>query len=216
LPEKREQPLPETGLQSEPPDAYCPERRVPLQPDAAAPAPEQALVEKPYESSRQSQPLNGGAAVAHQLSFGHILKRDWPSFILSVFVCGLWLTVIFLLGLTPSPEDKEAGRLALFMGVGTLLVTAVCGTVIAWRLLLIHRVFAHGEVVQGRVLHVGENSEDIGYAVIVYQYQGREHRVKNVTGVGRGGLAPDDPVDIVVDPRKPARAFIVKLYVPEA
>jgi hypothetical protein len=160
--------------------------------------------------------------MAHQLSVGHILRRDWPSFILTVFIIGLWLVTIacnLWAAVTPNLEDEEDWlMMASFMGVGNLLVTAVCGTVVVWRVLLIRRVFAQGEVVRGRVLLVGENSEDIGYAVIVYQYQGREYRVRNVTqgAVGRGGLASDDPVDIVVDPRKPSRAFIVKLYVPEA
>jgi hypothetical protein len=156
--------------------------------------------------------------MAYQLSVGRILKRDWASFILSVTIIFMWLaTTCYFVAVTPNSEDKEDRLMDSLMGVGTLLVTAVSGTVIVWRLLLIRRVFARGEVVPGRILHLGENSEDIGYAVIAYQYQGREHRVKNVTEglVGRGGFAPGDPVDLVVDPRKPSRAFVVKLYAPE-
>jgi hypothetical protein len=156
--------------------------------------------------------------MAYRLSVGRILKRDWPSFILSATIIGMWLVITcFIVAVNPKPEDKESWEMSLVLGVGTLLLTAVCGTVIVWRLLLIRRVFAYGEVVQGRILHVGENVEGIGYAMIAYQYQGREHQVKNVTQglVGRGGFAPDDPVDLVVDPRKPSRAFVVKLYARE-
>jgi hypothetical protein len=75
-------------------------------------------------------------------------------------------------------------------------------------------VFGRGEVVQGEVISVGENSEDVGSAVVAYQYQGRQYLVRNVTegAVGRGGLTPGAPVDIMLDPSNPSRAFIAKLY----
>jgi hypothetical protein len=157
--------------------------------------------------------------MAHQLSVGRILKRDWPSLCFSVFISAFWLIAIacYLLVMVWYPEDKEGWLLAYFMGGGAFLVTALCGAVLVWRLRIIRRVFACGEVVRGQVLIVGENSEDVGYAVISYLYKGREYRVSNVTegAVGRGRLAPDDLVDIVVDPSKPSRAFIVKLYIQE-
>jgi hypothetical protein len=158
--------------------------------------------------------------MAYKLSVGRILKRDWPSFGLAVVISAFWLiaAACYLVVVVWYPEDKEGRLLGYFLAVGALLVTALCGAVLVWRLRIIRRVFACGEVVRGQVLIVGENSEDVGYAVIAYQYQGREYRVTNVTEKpwGREGLAPDDPVDIVVDPSKPSRAFIAKLYLQES
>jgi hypothetical protein len=154
--------------------------------------------------------------MTHQLSIGRILKRDWPSFCCSVFISLWWLIVIaaYLLVAVWYPEDRDGWLLAHLMGVGGLGLTALLGAVIVRRIHIIRRVFGRGEAVRGEILSVGENAEDIGYAVVAYQYQGRQYLVRNVTegAVGREGLTPGAPVDIVLDPSKPSRAFISKLY----
>jgi hypothetical protein len=154
--------------------------------------------------------------MAHQLSVGRILKRDWPSFGCLVIVTFWWLMTIagYLLAAVWLPEDRDGWLFAHLMGVSGLGVTALLGAVIARRVHIIRQVFGCGEVVRGEILSVGANSEDVGHAVVAYQYQGRQYLVRNVTegAVGRGELTPGAPVDIVVDPSKPARAFIAKLY----
>ena len=76
-------------------------------------------------------------------------------------------------------------------------------------------MLASGDPVKGQVVDVGENSEDIGYVVVAYQYEGRDYKTKNVTegAVQRGNLAVGDLLDIVVDPQEPTRAFVVRLFV---
>jgi hypothetical protein len=154
--------------------------------------------------------------MAHQLSVGRVLKRDWPSLTFAVSL-GIWWSLVlacYLLVLVWYPTDSEGRLIAHLMGVVGIVMTAVFGTVIVRRIRIIRQVFGRGEVVQGEILSVGENSEDVGYAVVAYQYQGRQYLVRNVTegAVGRGAFAPGAPVDVVVDPSKPSRAFIVKLY----
>ena len=153
--------------------------------------------------------------MAYQLSLGRVLKRDWPSFGLALFIGACWLIAIAGYAWAGISQTEGNYLLAHFMGGGAVLMTAVFGPVLAWRIRDLRRVFARGDVVQGRVLTVGENSEYIEHAVIAYQHGGREYRVTNVTeGVlAEPRLAPGAAVDIVVDPGKPSRAFIVKLYI---
>jgi hypothetical protein len=155
--------------------------------------------------------------MAHQLSVGRILKRDWPCFGCLIFIVVWWVMAIggYVLAALWYPDDTDGWLFAHIMGVGGLGVTAVLGGVIARRIHIIRRVFRQGEAVRGEILTVGENSESVGYAVVAYQYQGRQYLVNNVTegAVGRGGLTPGASVDLVVDPGKPSRAFIAKLYV---
>jgi hypothetical protein len=157
--------------------------------------------------------------MAHQLSFGHILRRDWPSFTLFVFMAAFWLIAIvcYLFIVARHPEDKDGRVFAIIAGIGSLLCTVSCGPIIVYRLRNIRRVFASGEMVPGQVLYIGENAEDIAYAVIGYRYQGHEYRVENVAEgtIGRK-LAEGDTVDIMVDPMKPSRAYIAKLYLPKS
>ncbi len=164
-----------------------------------------------------SRDLIGGTDMPYQLSVRRILKRDWPCFGLVIFIgCG-WLVGIgdYVLMAMWFREDRDGWALAHILGVGVLFATVLCAVVIVWRMQVIRRVFGSGEVVQGHVLSVGENSEDIGYALIAYQYQGRDYCTRNVTegASERGGLTPGELVELVVDPAKPSRAFVAKLYI---
>lgn len=154
--------------------------------------------------------------MVQQLSFGRVWKRDWPAFGLSFFLGLLWFLAIagYVVAVIWYPDDKEGWEGVPVLGVGVIVVTALCGPWIVWRIQMIRRVFAQGEVVRGQVLSVGENSEYIGNAVIVYQYQGREYRVTNVTerADGRKEFTPNDSVEIVVDPNNPSRAFLAELF----
>lgn len=153
--------------------------------------------------------------MVYRLSVGRIVKRDWPSFGLAIFIAICWLIALAGYVFAGISQTRDNLVLAHFIAGGTLLMTAVFGPVLGWRIRNLRRTFARGEVVQGRVLAVGENSEFIEHAVIAYQHGGREYRVTNVTeGVlAAQRLAPGNPVDIVVDPSKPSRAFVVGLYI---
>jgi hypothetical protein len=152
------------------------------------------------------------------LTTGRILKRDWPAFTLLLFLGFWWLAMIAIVALTASATGWQSlgsdKLLLVLFGFFSALITVVCGGIVWWRVRTVRRVFAAGVVVEGEVGYVGENSEDIGYAVVLYRYNGRDYRVQNATegAPGRGGLAVGDTVELVVDPLKPARAFVLKLY----
>jgi uncharacterized membrane protein AbrB (regulator of aidB expression) len=154
--------------------------------------------------------------MAQKLSVGRVLKRDWPSLGLTVFLGMVWVLAIagYFVAVISYPEDKEGWELAPFLGGGLLVVTAVCSSVIVWRIQMIRRVFACGQIVRGQVRSVGENSESIGHAVIAYQYQSCEYLVTNVTegAGGRREFTPNDFVDVVIDTSHPSRAFIAELF----
>lgn len=154
--------------------------------------------------------------MAYELSVGHVWKRDWPSFGLSVFLGLVWLFVlaVYLTNAFWHPQDGEGWATAHIFGTAALVITVVCGAVIGRRIYIIRHVFACGALVQGKVLEVGENSEDIGNALIAYHYQGRDYSVRKVTegAHDRGGIVQDELVDIMVDPKEPSRAFIVKVF----
>ena len=154
--------------------------------------------------------------MAHKLSVWRILKRDWLSFGLSIWV-GLFglMALVLIPGVIWHPEHWKGFDFTAFIAGWALFATALAGPVLVWRVRVIRRVFARGEMVRGRVLYVVEgDGECSGYAGFVYQYQGHEYRAKAGTDLafGRAAVAPDDSVEIVVDPSKPSRAFISKLY----
>src|SRR5436305_6095401 len=99
----------------------------------AFPGPRAGAVIKPVRKRMNwfgSSPI-GGVAMAHQLSVGRVLKRDWPSFGLSVFLSFGWLFAIagYLVVAVWYPQDKEGWVLAHLLGVSALVMTALCGSV---------------------------------------------------------------------------------------
>jgi len=153
--------------------------------------------------------------MALRLSVGRILKRDWLSLGLSIFVGSFGLiALLFLAKVIGHPDDSDAGLFTAFI-FGFGLSATLCAAVLVLRVRVIRRVFARGEVVRGRVLWVVEgDGESVGHAVFVYQYQGHEYRARAATELafGSAAVAPNDSVEIVVDPSKPSRAFVSKLY----
>lgn len=152
--------------------------------------------------------------MAHKLSVGRIMARDFYSLGLSIWVgCFGLIALLFLAKVIGHPEDEDAWLFTVFTGAFALSAT-LSGALLVWRVRVIRRVFARGEVVRGRVRRIVEgDGECVGYAVFVYQYQGQEyHATVTEPVVGQAGVAPDDSVEIVVDPSKPSRAYISKLY----
>ena len=96
-------------------------------------------------------------------------------------------------------------------GVSTGAIAAMVSTA---RLLRLRQLFQNGECVSGRVVHIGQNSEDIAFAIVEYTFQGSAHRV---TTVGESlpesrRPAAGDAVNVVVDPRRPSRAALPLLF----
>jgi hypothetical protein len=152
-----------------------------------------------------------------RLSVGRILRRDWAAFSLILFVGIWWLFVVavyVLAALSKQGNAEEDPTFLLVFAVGTFVITAACGALAVWRIRMIRKVFTNGVVLQGEVAHVGANDEDVGHAIVVYRYGGREFQVRNVTqsAPGRGRFQVGESVEVIVDPEKPSRAFLVRLY----
>ena len=149
------------------------------------------------------------------LTFGRVLWRDWPSRGLTLFAALWWLIVAGagLATLWVSEEDFDRSFPAI-LGIIGLLISLLIGLIVFWRIRNIRRVFASGEVVTGRVVFKGANSEEIAYALLAYSYDGQEYRVKNVVegASAEVEVKQGDCVELVVDPRKPSRAYIRKMF----
>jgi hypothetical protein len=144
-----------------------------------------------------------------------ILLRDWPSLGFVAFTA-LWLLPWTVgLGFAAAGGSAEGLRTLLELGGGLALASAVFGAVAAWRVRLISRLLQHGARLSGRVLARGENSEDIRHAVVAYTLSGRAYRALiTVEGAPRHfDPLPGDDVAIVVDPRRPTRAFFLAMFV---
>jgi len=149
------------------------------------------------------------------LSVGRVLWRDWPSRGLTWFAVLWWLIVASTGVATLWLPEKDFDRSTpLILAIIGLLISLPIAVIVAWRIQTIRRVFASGEVVAGRVVFKGENSEDIQYALLAYKFDGQEFRVKNVVeGASvQGGVNQGDCVELMVDPRKPSRAYIRKMF----
>ena len=95
-------------------------------------------------------------------------------------------------------------------------VTACAAVVIAaglsYRIWRIRRVFAAGAVVIGRVLEIDVNADNVHSAIAAYEFEGQRYQVKNTTEATGQMFSEGDAVELVVDPAKPSRAYIVKLF----
>jgi hypothetical protein len=125
------------------------------------------------------------------------------------------MAIIFLLaaafGANQRPEENRELTVALL--VVSLLITAWCVGFALWRVRLVRTVFARGVVVNGWVSHVETHhtGEATPHDHIKYRYGGREYvlRAVNRRELGQEAFAVGEAVEVMVDPNKPARAFLV-------
>lgn len=125
-----------------------------------------------------------------------ILLRDWPSLGFVAFTAMWLLPWTAGLGLAAASGSAERLRTLLELGGGLALASAIFGAVAAWRVRLISRLLQHGARLSGRVLARA-------YRALI-----------TVEGAPRHfDPLPGDDVAIVVDPRRPTRAFFLAMFV---
>jgi hypothetical protein len=132
---------------------------------------------------------------------------------------GVWWFVTLLVSLLCVVSGvnllDEANRsTTISFGIVTLVITAVAGVLLLWRVRLIRQVFARGVVVKGWVAHVATEPLDeyhLPQDRVVYRYGGREYRLSAPSKrlLARNSFAEGEAVEVMVDPDKPARAFLV-------
>jgi len=112
----------------------------------------------------------------------------------------IWITRLI------APFELVVALIFLGLSLPALLV-------LIWRVWLIRRVFAEGVETTARISSVGHTNEDCiveytyPYQGIVYWNENKLQRGKQPSWLAGGGQAV-----VMVDPRKPARAFLRDLY----
>ncbi len=147
-------------------------------------------------------------------SLKRIIWTDYPSFYALVLSVVLWIVYAAW-----TPDWRGSGSMirpdmAPFFLYANIGVTLVSLAIIIRRILILRRVFRDGAQVRGRISSVVMR-RDKGRVEYAYFYEQKEY----VTGVdihrNRQTLAlkAGERVTLLVDPIKPARAFIRDLYV---
>lgn len=98
------------------------------------------------------------------------------------------------------------------LGVAAAIATIGLGGHATLRLWFIWKAFASGLRISGRIVRVDTNSEDVESVLVEYQLDGRDHRIRNVTESLRGQFQVGEPVELAIDPRRPRRAYLARLY----
>jgi hypothetical protein len=145
-----------------------------------------------------------------------LLRRDWPAFGLLALagLCWLCVAALWLFTAIWPPGNADDRNLITILTVVGVVAGIVAACTAAVRLLRLQRLFVHGERVTGRVVQIGENSEDIAFAVVEYTFNGGTHRVTNVIESlpDRDQLKTGDEIDVVVDPKRPSRGYLAGLF----
>jgi hypothetical protein len=129
-----------------------------------------------------------------------IIWTDYFAFILALLPVCIWSVVLLI------------WKAEIYLKIGALGTLIVLG-LLAWRVLLFRKVFREGKSVLGRVSSAYIN-RDRGRVEYTYSYLGKFY--KSGVSVHRNSrtkaLKEGEGVILVVDQRKPDRAFIRSLY----
>lgn len=159
--------------------------------------------------------------MAREVKTGKILKNDYFSLLL-LMVCGMsaLMPVFPIIGFIPrrggrsemiDPEQKWF--FILFMGGCALLAIGLCGWLAYRRIKRVRRILESGQEISGKVVEIWFQ-KDRGRIEYEYELDGQHYRSGNAIWKNQQtkGLSVDSDVTLIVDPEKPARAFIASLY----
>jgi len=151
-----------------------------------------------------------------RLSLKRLLWTDYPAFFASLVPLVSWIVY-----LSWAPAWRDTGPIIkpearpIFLGVA-IIATVLCSIIIASRIYLFNRVFRDGKQVHGKIIQA-EIRRDHGRVEYTYIYNHQEffskvdlHRNAQTKALSKG-----DQVTLMVDPKKPSRAFICDLYLEE-
>ena len=129
-----------------------------------------------------------------------IIWTDYFAFIATLLLVCIWVVVLIL------------WKTLFYIKVGAIGTLIVMG-LLTWRLYIFRKVFREGKSVLGRISSA-YLIRDRGRVEYTYSYQGKFYRsgVSIHRNSRTKALKEGEGVLLVVDPRKPGRAFIRSLY----
>jgi hypothetical protein len=137
---------------------------------------------------------------------GRIIGIDSLAFGGAVIPPALWGFYLVMLWL-----DRGSAEAWLFPGLPAV-ITILGIAVVIWRVRLVRSVFAHGVEVRGLVQSATTTRGSNTRLEFTYTYAGQAYTGSNVVSQARFGGQPGNVITVVLDPRRPKRAFIRDLY----
>jgi hypothetical protein len=145
-------------------------------------------------------------------SIPQILRNDTLGVTMAVVPFALWLlfgAVVIL----PATLGSEKLNLNPPVLAGLGLVTAYCWIVLAWRMWMIHSIFAEGILVNGVIANIWFFRQR-GRCKLQYNYMGTAYETLNtlIYNERTRRLTAGARVTLVIDPQDPKRVFLRDLY----
>jgi hypothetical protein len=150
---------------------------------------------------------------------GRILKNDYASLLMLIFIGIMWALAIAgaVFGFLPKRRGGGAievdSTMMIIMIVIALVTTILFGWLASKRIGDIKRIINTGPKIQGRILSIGF-IKDRGRVEYDYEYDGQSNHAGNAIWKNRETtkLQNGDELTLIIDPDKPSRAFIASLY----
>ena len=153
-----------------------------------------------------------------ETSVGRILKNDYASLVLLIFIGVAWLMAAlagagWLPGRRGGAIDTGGDPDRFMLGLA-LVITPLFGWLAYRRIAAIRRVVRDGPACVGTVTLVWF-MKDRGRVEYEYQFAGQTYQAGNAIMKNRETqtIRQGDRVELIVDPAKPSRAFLASLYV---
>lgn len=152
-------------------------------------------------------------------STGRILKNDYSSLLMLMFIGVTWILAIAggYFGFMPQRRGARLveidSSMAAIMIVLAVVVTILFGSLASKRISGIKQVFRSGPEVKGRIQDIAF-VKDRGRVEYEYEYNGQTYQAGNAIWKNKETrqLQAGDKITVIVDPDKPSRAFIASLY----
>ena len=157
--------------------------------------------------------------MARNAPTGRILKNDFPSLLMLIFIGVMWVLAIAggVFGFLPKRHGggviEVDSTMMIIMIVIAGVVTILFGWLASKRIGNIKRVISSGPEVKGRIQGIGF-IKDRGRVEYEYDYNGRSYRAGNAIWKNRETTRLHDGDEIcrlIVDLDNPSRAFIASL-----
>lgn len=157
--------------------------------------------------------------MARNAPTGRILKNDYPSLLMLMFIGITWLLAIGggVLGFLPKRRGgggiEVDSTMMIILIVIAVVVTILFGWLASKRIGDIKRIVNAGPEVKGRIQSIGF-IKDRGRVEYDYEYDGQSYHAGSAIWKNRETtkLQNGDEIVLIIDPDNPSRAFIASLY----
>ncbi|QDU93639.1 DUF3592 domain-containing protein [Lignipirellula cremea] len=147
-----------------------------------------------------------------------ILKNDYFSLLMLLFIGGVWMMAIggSIIGALPEHQGEPFEvniPLVVLLVVIAVVVTLLLGWLARQRIGDFKRIISSGPEVQGRIQSI-HFFKDRGRVEYDYQFEGESYHAGNAIWKNRETtpFREGDAITLILDPDKPSRAFIAALY----